>query len=102
VAVLAEVQDERLLHRALEGEVELLQGLAGGEAGGLDPALAPVRLSGGDLGREQGFGEALVRPLLLASPLGQLGQCPGRRRRLQRPKEEAELGLLRHAGMRAS
>src|SRR5581483_1168595 len=47
---LAEVQDERLLHRALEAEVELLERLSGREAGGLDPALTPVRLARGDLG----------------------------------------------------
>src|SRR5439155_6156644 len=70
---LAEVQDERLLHRALEAEVELLQRLAGGEARLLDPALATVRVPGGDLGREQRLGEALVAPLLGPSPLRQLG-----------------------------
>jgi hypothetical protein len=42
---LAEVLDHLLLDRALEGEVELLEGLAGGEARGLDAALAAVRLA---------------------------------------------------------
>ena len=35
---------------ALEGEVELLQRLAGGEPGGLDPSLAAVGVACGDLG----------------------------------------------------
>src|SRR5688572_902608 len=37
---LAEVLDHLAADRALEGEVELLERLAGGEAGRLDPALA--------------------------------------------------------------
>ena len=45
----------------------------------------PWRLPRGDLGREQRLGEALVAPLLLAGPLGQLGQRPGGGRRLQLP-----------------
>ena len=48
---LAEVLDDLLLDRALEGEVELLERFAGREAGSLDPALAAVGLSGGDFGR---------------------------------------------------
>ena len=42
---LAEVLDHCLLDRALEGEVELLQRLAGGEARGADAGLAAVRLA---------------------------------------------------------
>jgi hypothetical protein len=34
---LAEVLDHLLLHAALKGEVELLQGFVGGEARGADP-----------------------------------------------------------------
>ncbi len=74
-----------LADRALEGEVELLERLAGREAGRLDPALAAVGLARGDLGREQRLGEALVAPLLLARPLGELRQRPGGGRRLQLP-----------------
>ena len=43
---LSEVLDDGLLHRALEGEVELLQGLAGRESGGLDAPLAAVAVAG--------------------------------------------------------
>src|SRR6266508_4949207 len=73
---LAEVEDERLLDRALEAEVELLERLAGGEASLLDPRLAAVRIPRCDLGLKQRLAEALVRPLLGAGPLGQLGQRP--------------------------
>jgi hypothetical protein len=55
---LAEVLDQRRLDRALEREVELLERLAGGEAGGLDAALAAVRLARGVLGRQRRLGEA--------------------------------------------
>ena len=43
---LAEVLNDLLFNRAPEGEVELLQRLAGGEPGGLDPALPAVGLAG--------------------------------------------------------
>jgi hypothetical protein len=46
---LAEVLDDLAFDRALEGEVELLERFAGGEAGRLDAALAAVGLPGGDL-----------------------------------------------------
>jgi len=57
---LAKVLDHLLLDRALEGEVELLERLAGGEACLLDAALAAVAFSGGDLGGEHRFEEAFV------------------------------------------
>jgi hypothetical protein len=41
---LAEVLDHLLLDAALEGEVELLERLAGGESCGADARLATVRL----------------------------------------------------------
>src|SRR6266700_1183066 len=85
-AGLAEVEHERLLDGALEAEVELLQGLAGGEAGLLDPRLTAVSVSRCDLGGKERLGEALVAPLLGAGALGQLRQRPRRRRRLQRPE----------------
>jgi hypothetical protein len=52
--------DHLLLHRALKGEVELLQGFAGGEPGLADARLAAVALPGGGLGREQRVREVLV------------------------------------------
>jgi hypothetical protein len=47
---LAEMQDRVAADRGLEGEVELLQGLARREAGGLDAALAAVAVAAVDLG----------------------------------------------------
>src|SRR5215216_1569773 len=96
---LAEVLDDLALDRALEGEVELLERLAGGEARGLDAALAAMALPGGDLGREQDLGEALIAPLLLARTLGQLRQRAGGGRRLERPEQVRELGGRAHAGI---
>jgi hypothetical protein len=96
------VEHERLLHRALKAEVELLERLAGGEARLLDPALAAVRVTRGDLRQQQRLGEALVAPLLGAGTLGELGQRPCRGRRLQRPEEVGELRLRSHAGISAS
>jgi hypothetical protein len=66
---LAEVLDDLLLDRALEGEVELLEGLSGGKPGGLDAVLAAVGLPGCELGREDGLKETLVRPGLLPGAL---------------------------------
>ena len=99
---LAEVLDHRLLDRALEAEVELLERLAGREAGGLDPGLAAVAVAGGDLGAEQDLGEPLVAPRLLPRPLGERRQRPRRGRRLQRAEQVRELGGLAHAGISPS
>jgi hypothetical protein len=54
-------------------EVELLQALAGREAGVTDAAFAAVGFSGGDLALQAGGQELLVGPALAASPLGQPG-----------------------------
>src|SRR3954463_4084319 len=95
--------DDRLLDRALEGEVELLQRLAGREAGGLDAALAAVAVARGNLRREQRFGEALIAPLLLAGALGEHGQRPGRRGRLEPTEQVREFSDgAAHAGITAS
>ena len=79
----------------LEGEVELLERLARGEAGGLDAGLAAVGLARVDLGLQQGGGEVLVAPLLLPRALGQLAQRPRRGRGLERAEEMGQLGRRR-------
>ena len=88
---LAEVQDAVAADRGLEGEVELLERLARREAGGLDAALAAVAVAAVDLGLEQRGGELLIAPLLGAGALGELGQRPGGRGRLQRAEQVREL-----------
>src|SRR3954451_15953192 len=99
---LAEMLDDGLLHAALEGEVELLQALAGREPGGLDAALAAVAVARADLGREQRFSEALIAPLLLAGALGERRQRPCGRGRLQRAEQVREFsGGAAHAGITA-
>jgi hypothetical protein len=88
---LPEVLDHLLLHRALEGEVELLQGLVGGEPGGADPQPAARGLPGGQLRREQRLGEPLIAPLFLAGALGEVRQRTRRRGRFHRPEQVREL-----------
>jgi hypothetical protein len=97
-----DVLDHLLLHRALEGEIELLQSLARREARRLDPVLAPVGFPRGDLGGEHRLQEALVGPFLGAGALGELGDRTRCSRRLQRPKQVVELSRLRHAGISSS
>ena len=100
---LTEVLHERLLDRSLKGEVELLQGLAGGEPGGLDPALAAVAVARGHLGGEQRLGEAFIAPLLFAGTVCQHRERAGGRRRLERAEQVREFGGgLGHAGISRS
>src|SRR5579862_745285 len=100
---LAEMLDHGLLHAALEGEVELLERLAGGEPGGLDATLAAVTVARGDLSAEQDLGEPLVAPLLLPGAVGEDRQRPRGRGRLERAEQVRELGGgPGHAGISAS
>ena len=62
-----------LLHRALEAEVEVVEGLDLGEAGGLDPVLATVGVSGVDLLGQHGGQVGLVIPTLFGCSLRQWG-----------------------------
>jgi hypothetical protein len=89
---LGEVQHRVATQAALEGEVELLDRLARREPGGLDPCLAAVAVAAIDLRLQERRRELLIAPLLLAGAVGELGQRPGRRRRLQRPEQMREFG----------
>jgi hypothetical protein len=71
--------------------VELFQGLAGGEPGGPDTALAAVGLAGGDLTLQAGGQELLVRPGLGPGPLSQPRHRLPQRGGLQRPGQERDL-----------
>ena len=93
---LAEVLDHLLFHAALEGEVELLQRFAGGEAGLADARLAAVALPRGGLGREQRLREPLIAPFLLAGAFGELRQRAGGGGRLEQPEQVCELGVGAH------
>jgi hypothetical protein len=86
------VQDRVAAQRGLKGEVELLDRLAGGEAGGLDAGLAAVAVATVGLGLEQCGGELLIAPLLGSGTIGELGKRPGGGRCLERPKQVRELG----------
>jgi hypothetical protein len=95
---LAEVLDERLLDRMLEGEVELFERLSGREAGGLDAGLAAVAVAAVDLGLEQRGGELLKAPVLGAGAIGEFGQRAGGGRRLQNAEQVRQVGRgLAHA-----
>jgi hypothetical protein len=72
-------------------EVELLQGLAGGESGGADAALAAVGLPCGDLALQAGGQELLVGPGLGAGPLGKAGDRLAQGRGLERAGQERQL-----------
>ena len=94
---LAEVQDRGLLDRALEAEVELLQRLSGGEARGLDPALAAVAVAAVGLGLQQRGGEVLIAPVLGAGALGELGQRARRGRGFEGAEQVREFAGGAHA-----
>ena len=74
---LAEVQHRLAADAGLEGEVEVLERLAGGEAGGRDAGLAAVAVAAVGLGLQERRGELLVAPLFGAGAVGELGQRAG-------------------------
>ena len=61
---LGEVQDGLAAQRRLEGEVELLDRLAGREARGLDAGLAAVAVAAVGLGLQERRREVLIAPFL--------------------------------------
>jgi hypothetical protein len=86
------VRDDLAVEAAGVVEVELLQALAGREAGVADAALAAVGFSCGDLALQAGGQELLMGPALSPGPVGQPGHRLAQGRRLERPGEERELG----------
>jgi hypothetical protein len=88
----AQVGDQIALEAAGVVEVELLQALAGGEAGVADAALAAVGLAGGDLALQAGGQELLVGPALSAGAFGQPRDRLAQGRGLERPGEEGQFG----------
>ncbi|SRR6266566_3429303 len=73
-------------------KVELLDALAGGEAGGADPALSAVAFPGGDFALQTGNEKLLVSPGLRPGAFGQPWHRLTQGRSLQRPGEECDLG----------
>jgi len=99
----AEVRDQVPLQAAGVVEVELLQALAGWEAGGADAALAAVRLAGGDLALQAGDEELQVGPRLGNSAFGESLDAVAQGRCLERSGEVGDLagqvaGRLGRAG----
>jgi hypothetical protein len=96
----AQVRDDRSSEAAGVVEVELLQRLAGREAGVADAALAAVGLTRGDLALQAGSQELLVGPALSPGPLGQPGHRLAQGRRLERAGQEGELaGQIPRGGL---
>ena len=72
--------------------VEVLQGLAGGEAGGADAALAAVGLAGGYLALQAGGQELLVGPGIGPGALGEPGDGVAQGGGFERAGEVGDLG----------
>ena len=89
----AEMADGLALEAALVVVVEVLEALAGREAGRFDPGFATVVLAGGDLAFETGGQELLVAPGLSPGPLCEPVDRGGQRGRLERSAQIGEVGL---------
>ena len=88
------------LEGALMVPVELVEALAGGEAGGADAQLAAVGGTGGDLTLETGGEELLMAPAVSTGPFGEPLDGGGHRGCFQRPAQVADIAgwLLRRGG----
>jgi hypothetical protein len=73
-------------------EVELLEGLASREPGGADPALATVRVSGGDLALQTRGQVLLMAPRFAAGSFGEPARGFAQAGRFQRPRQIGDLG----------
>jgi hypothetical protein len=86
-----EASDEQ---RQSGAEVELVERLAPGKAGGADPGIPSVGASRQVLGREELLGEALVGPRVCTRPLHELREGPRRSGGLEGPEQVGELGKM--------
>jgi hypothetical protein len=91
---LGQVGDLGAADRALEGVVDVVQGLDLGEVGGLDAGVAAVGLPGGHLLGQHLDQLVLVVPAFGAGLVGQGGDPGG----LQRPGQERDLAVGPHLG----
>ena len=87
-----EVGQSLALERALVLDVEVLEGLAGREAGGADAALTAVGFAGGDLALQAGGEELLVGPALGPGPFGEALDRGRERGCLECPGQIGQLG----------
>jgi len=88
----AEVRDDIAFEGTLEGEVEVLECLAGGEPRGADASFTAVVLAGGDFTFETRGEELLMRPGLGPGPFREPFDRSGKRRRLERATEVGDVG----------
>ena len=81
-------------------EVELVEALAGGEAGGADAEFAAVGGAGGDFSFEAGGEELFMGPAVAAGPFGEPLDGGAHRWRLQRSAQVGDIAgrLLRGGG----
>jgi hypothetical protein len=87
----AQVGDQVAFEGAGVVEVELLQALAGREAGGADAALAAVGLPRGRFALQAGDEELLMRPGLGPRAIGEPSHALAQGRRLERAGQERHL-----------
>jgi hypothetical protein len=88
----AEMRDDVALEPTCVVEVELLDRLAGREAGGADAAFAAVVLPRGDLALQAGGEELLMRPVFRSRAFGEPLHRVTQRGCLQGAGEVGELG----------
>ena len=92
----AEVGHHVLAHAALVFEVEVLDGLAGREAGGADAGFAPMGLAGGHLSLQTGGKELFMAPGIIPGPLAQALHTGQQCRVLELPAQVGEVTSAAH------
>ena len=84
--------DDVTFEAALMVEVEVFDGFAGGEAGGFDPVLTAVVLTGSDFPFQTGRKELFMGPSFGSGPFRQPIDRRRQRRSFQRPAEPGQVG----------